>query len=44
MFLHFHFVSFKSCGNANHEECQTKVPIKSLFVIRLKKIKVLQKA
>ncbi len=45
MFLHFHFItSDKVHGNANHEECQTKVTIKSLFMVRFKKFKVLQKA
>ncbi len=34
-FLHFHFVTNdKVHGNANHEECQAKVPIKSLFMVR----------
>ncbi len=43
MSLHFHFVTVAmKLWNADHVVNQTKVPIKSLFMVRWKKKEILQ--
>ncbi len=44
VFKYFHFVTLAmKLWNADHVECQTKVPIKSLFMVQFKKIKFYRK-